>query len=130
MGAARTMEARRALAQLALIITSAAMNIPTQEVAPGVDMPVISVGTWTEGTSSNATNIVHNWLELVGRGIDTALVYFDQDTVAAAMAASGVPREDIFLTTKIPGCFDGKGLIERDLKQLNTSYIDLVLIHR
>lgn len=92
-------------------------------------MPVISIGTWTEGTTANATMIVDNWLELGGRGIDTALVYFDQKEVAASIAASGVSREEIFLTTKIPGCFDGADLIERDLKALNTSYLDLVLIH-
>jgi len=117
------------LAVLAMIGSSAAINIPTQQIAPGVHMPQISIGTWTEGTSANSTMIVDNWLALGGRGIDTALIYFDQTEVAASIAHSGVPRADIFLTTKIPGCADAANLIEKDLKDLNTTYLDLVLIH-
>jgi len=92
-------------------------------------MPVISIGTWTEGTPANATLIVTNWLQLGFRGVDTAYVYFDQKEVAAAIASAGVKRSDVFITTKIPGCFDAAQFVESDLKQLNTDYLDLVLIH-
>jgi len=105
------------------------MSIPAQNIASGVKMPVISIGTWTEGTTANASLIVDNWLRLGGRGIDTALVYFDQSSVATSITKSGIPREDIFITTKIPGCLDAAALIERDLRDLNTTYLDLVLIH-
>jgi len=117
---------------LTVVLSSSAMaalNIPTQQIAPGLHMPVISIGTWTEGTPANSSLIVDNWLSLGGRGIDTALIYFDQAEVAASIARSGVSRADIFMTTKIPGCADAANLIEKDLKDLNTTYLDLVLIH-
>jgi len=43
------------------------------------------------------------WIKAGGRGIDTALFYQDQGSIAAALAASGVPREELFLLTKVPG---------------------------
>merc|ERR1712032_1602766 len=53
----------------------------------------------------------------------------DQGKVAKAIADSGVSRNDVFITTKIPGCGAAQASIDRDLKDLNTSYIDLLLIH-
>jgi diketogulonate reductase-like aldo/keto reductase len=77
-----------------------------------------------------AKQIVSDWLSQGGRGIDTAWIYFDQTEVAAAVAESGVAREDLFITTKLMECITGaKHYIEYNLKKLNTSYIDLLLIH-
>jgi len=79
-----------------------------------------------------ASSIVSNWLAQGGRGVDTALIYLDQAKVAHAIADSGIPRKDIFITTKIPGCTDWlttQANIDADLKQLKTDYIDLLLLH-
>jgi len=94
-------------------------------------MPVISIGTWTSDghAGEEAPKIVGAWLGQGGRGIDTALVYGDQAKVAKAITDSGLKREDVFITTKIPGCGLAQASIDRDLKDLNTSYIDLLLIH-
>jgi len=109
----------------------AVVNVPTKEIAPGIHMPVVSIGTWTSGstTKENASAIIGNWLGQGGRGVDTALVYFDQQKVAKAIADSGVARKDVFITTKIPGCAAAQSGIDKDLKELNTDYIDLLLIH-
>merc|ERR1712070_657355 len=49
--------------------------------------------------------------------------------IAQAIQESGVAREDLFITSKIPGCFAAASSVDSDLKQLNTDYIDLMLIH-
>eukprot|EP00746_Dinoflagellata_sp_MGD_P126522 gnl/MRDRNA2_/MRDRNA2_61344_c0_seq1.p1 gnl/MRDRNA2_/MRDRNA2_61344_c0~~gnl/MRDRNA2_/MRDRNA2_61344_c0_seq1.p1 ORF type:complete len:286 (+),score=63.02 gnl/MRDRNA2_/MRDRNA2_61344_c0_seq1:77-934(+) len=113
------------------VVATSKVNVPTKEIAPGIQMPVVSMGTWVQDghAGENASTIVGNWLGQGGRGIDTALVYMDQAKVAKAIADSGVSRNDVFITTKIPGCAAAQASIDRDLKDLNTSYIDLLLIH-
>lgn len=111
-------------------------------IAPGVDMPYVNLG----GVSSRPSNY-SAFLALGGRGLDTALTYGDptQEKVAAAIKATDVPRDEIFLTTKVPCCprqFDGKPLaycqkpefsgsitkdVEEDVKILGK--IDLLLLH-
>lgn len=98
-------------------------------------MPVVSIGTWTEATKKDDVNvsaIVGNWLDLGNRGIDTAYIYFDQKDVAQVIAQHAVPRKDLFLTSKIPTCLGAaatRAFVYYDLKKLNTTYIDLMLIH-
>jgi diketogulonate reductase-like aldo/keto reductase len=122
-------------AAMCAAITSATLNIPTKEVAVGVKMPVVSIGTWTEGTKKedkNISAIVGSWLDLGGRGIDTAYIYFDQHDIAEVLAKYGIPRENLFITSKLPTCLGSsmtKYFLDYNLKQLNTSFIDLMLIH-
>merc|ERR1719329_222223 len=78
-----------------------AVSVPTIEIAAAVYMPVMSIGTGGL-ESAKAIEIVTNWLSLGGRGIDTAWNYRDQEQVAAAIASAGVPREELFITTKVP----------------------------
>jgi len=125
--------------QLVLLVLPMAalanLDIPTREIAPGVHMPMVSIGTWTEGTKKedkNVSKIVGSWLELGARGIDTAYVYFDQKDVAEVVAKSGIVRKDLFITSKIPTCLGAsltRYFVDYDLKKLNTDYIDLLLIH-
>lgn len=94
-------------------------------------MPVLSIGTGGE-ERAKAFEIVTSWLDLGGRAIDTALIYRDQQIVAEAINASGVPRKNLFVTTKIPGCGGHevtKSAVEQDLKLLGTNYIDLLMLH-
>lgn len=118
------------LSRAALVVAaaSAAVDIPTVEVAKGVDMPVLSIGTGGQEMSA-ASDIVTAWLSQGGRGIDAAYVYNNQAAVASAIAASGVPRDQLFITSKIPSCDDVEKYIEADLRLLNTSYLDLLLVH-
>jgi len=68
-----------------------------------------------------------------GRGIDTAWIYGDQAEIAKTIQQHGVARKDLFITSKllecISGAFGAKRYIEADLKRLNTTFIDLMLIH-
>eukprot|EP00927_Polykrikos_kofoidii_P056144 TRINITY_DN5030_c0_g2_i1.p1 TRINITY_DN5030_c0_g2~~TRINITY_DN5030_c0_g2_i1.p1 ORF type:complete len:305 (+),score=65.66 TRINITY_DN5030_c0_g2_i1:97-1011(+) len=105
-----------------------AVSVPTMEIAPGVHMPVMSIGTGGL-ERAQASEIVGNWLSLGGRGIDTAWSYKDQEEVRASIASAGVPREELFITTKVFGCNSTQKYVEDDLKQLGMQYIDLMLIH-
>ena len=75
--------------------------IPSVEVAPGVEMPLINLG----GVHSHPSNY-SAWLQLGGTGLDSALMYGDdvQVVVGSAIKASGVPREKLFITSKVPCC--------------------------
>jgi aryl-alcohol dehydrogenase-like predicted oxidoreductase len=104
----------------------------TIQIAPGVFMPMISVGHPDDG-KRNETAAALAWLRAGGRGIDTALDYHNQAQVGAALRASGVARADVFVTTKIP-CQPGtesaaSKAIREDLAQLELPYVDLLLIH-
>merc|ERR1712194_831260 len=94
-------------------------------------MPVLSIGTGgLEMPAAKAITLT--WLGLGGRGIDTAMMYRNQDMVREAIAESQVPRESLFVTSKIPGCYTeavARRMIEEDLRQLGLNHIDLMLIH-
>lgn len=118
---------------LSLPALALAATLPTKEIAPGVHMPRVSVGTWTSGSlfKDHAYDIVTTWLDLGFIGIDTALNYFDQAAIAQAIADKGAVRQDLFITSKIPVCEAdfAKGFLDYDLSKLGTDYIDLMLIH-
>jgi len=108
------------------------VSIPTREVLPGVEMPLVSIGTGQIFSVKHApaAQIVSNWLAQGGRGIDTAFTYWNQAEVGEAIMKSGVARKDIFITTKVMECISPvKFYIEYNLKKLNTTYLDLLLIH-
>jgi 2,5-diketo-D-gluconate reductase B len=98
----------------------------------GVSLPRLGFGTW-QITGPDAEEAVRDALEIGYRQIDTARVYGNEKEVGAGLAASGVPREEIFLTTKIfPGDFepdDLKAAAEDSLRNLQTDYVDLLLLH-
>ena len=114
------------------LIACASSVLPTVEIAPNVSMPVVSIGTWKSASGIDAYDITKKWLANGFRGIDTALIYLDQRRVSDAIVDAGLRREDLFLTSKIPGCQGAvltKAAVAYDLKRLNTSYIDLMLMH-
>lgn len=118
----------RALSLLPFVAADVVME--TKEIAPGVFQPKVSIGTWAWGSKhEDSTLITKNWLANGFRGIDTALVYFDQKEVMQAVADAGLAREEVFITTKIPGCFAADTSIDYDLAKLGTDYIDLLLLH-
>jgi diketogulonate reductase-like aldo/keto reductase len=93
-------------------------------------MPLLGFGTW-QIKGADATRAVATALEAGYRHLDTALVYGNEAQVGAALAESGVPRGDVFLTTKCPPDRAGSGLatVRESLDRLQTDYLDLWLIH-
>lgn len=98
----------------------------------GYEIPKIAFGTW-QIKNSAVTDAVKTALSLGYRHIDTAAAYENEIGVGKAIAESGLRREDVFLTTKIPAevkTYEGaKAVIDASLKNLDTPYIDLMLIH-
>jgi 2,5-diketo-D-gluconate reductase B len=98
----------------------------------GEQVPALGFGTW-QLTGDEAREGVRHALELGYRQIDTAQAYRNEREVGEGIAKSGVPRDEIFLTTKIvretlAGDQVGPG-VDASLKRLGTDYIDLLLIH-
>ncbi len=98
----------------------------------GANIPAIGLGTWTLRDDA-ATRLVASALEAGYRHIDTATAYENEAAVGAGLRASGVPRDEIFLTTKVwpPDLAEGdlQRSVEGSLKRLGVDHVDLVLIH-
>ena len=92
-------------------------------------MPLLGLGTW-QLRGGQARSAVAVALELGYRLIDTATVYGNEAQVGAAVRQSGVPRDEVFVTTKFyPGSDDPAAEAERSLERLGIDQIDLYLIH-
>lgn len=99
----------------------------------GVKMPWLGLGVFQADEGQEVENAVKAALEIGYRSIDTADAYRNERGVGKAMRQSGVPREEIFLTTKVwnddqrssrtPAAFD------ESLDRLGTDYVDLYLVH-
>ena len=98
----------------------------------GISIPKIAFGTW-QISNDRVTDAVKAALSLGYRHIDTAAAYENECGVGKALRESGLHREGVFITTKIPGevkTYEGvKAVIAASLKNLDTPYIDLMLIH-
>lgn len=99
----------------------------------GVKMPILGYGVY-QVDPKECERCVSDALEVGYRLIDTAQVYYNEEGVGAAISNSGIPREELFLTTKVwitnAGYEKAKASIEESLKKLKTDYIDLLLIHQ
>jgi diketogulonate reductase-like aldo/keto reductase len=104
---------------------------PTLTLNNGVSMPTLGLGVWRMSQGEETENAVKWALEAGYRLIDTAKLYRNELSVGKAIRASGVPREEIFVTTKFwPTDFAGvEAAFERSFDELALGYIDLYLIH-
>ncbi|MDO5750918.1 MAG: aldo/keto reductase [Rothia sp. (in: high G+C Gram-positive bacteria)] len=100
----------------------------------GVQMPQLGFGVYQVPDAAECERAVTDALAAGYRLLDTAAIYGNEQAVGAAIAKSGVPREDIFLTTKLwvsDFSYEGaKAGFERSLQKLGTDYLDLYLIHQ
>ncbi|HIT31493.1 MAG TPA: aldo/keto reductase [Candidatus Enterenecus stercoripullorum] len=98
----------------------------------GISMPLVGFGTW-DVRGQAGQQAVLKALEAGYRLIDTAQMYNNEDIVGRAVRESGLPRREVFLTTKLysPSTSYQKARagIEKSLNELQTDYIDLLLIH-
>lgn len=99
----------------------------------GVDMPVIGFGVFLINPGKETQRAVELALETGYRSIDTATFYENEEDVGTAVARSAIPREEIFITTKVWPTDQGYErtlrAFEKSLAKLNTDYVDLYLIH-
>ena len=107
-------------------------QIPTLPIAPQGQIPLLGFGTW-QLSGDQARDAVHAALDFGYRHIDTAIGYGNHVPVGAGIRASGVPREAIFLTTKVPRenlhYADVIARCEQSLKEIQVDYLDLYLVH-
>ena len=98
----------------------------------GVEIPKLGLGTW-QMSGAACQRAVGDALELGYRHIDTARMYGNETEVGRAIAAAGVGRDEIFLTTKLlPSALSAGGVrrqLDASLAELGLDYVDLLLIH-
>lgn len=107
-------------------------NNSTVSFHDGRSAPQLGLGVW-QIANDQVTGVVRTALELGYRSIDTAAVYANETGVGLGIRESGIPREEIFLTTKLwndrHGHGPSKAAFEESLEKLGVDYIDLYLIH-
>lgn len=105
----------------------------TYKLSNGARIPCVGFGTWQTPDGETAVKAVTAALEAGYRHIDTAEGYGNESSVGEAIAASGIPRSELFLTSKLQNDQHGYDLtmkaFEKTLKDLKTDYLDLFLIH-
>lgn len=99
----------------------------------GIEMPLISFGVY-QIPKEDTKRCVLDAIKSGYRGIDTAQSYFNESEVGDAIVECGVPREELFITTKVwidhYGYEECKASVEESLRKLKTEYLDLCLLHQ
>ena len=103
---------------------------PTIPLGEGIALPLVGLGTW-EMTGPECYRAVRCALDVGYRHIDTATMYRNERDVGRAIADSGLAREEVFVTTKLPPRDAGRErrTLEASLRALGTQYVDLWLVH-
>ncbi len=105
----------------------------TYKLSNGVEIPCLGFGTWQISDAEIAYTSTLEALKAGYRHIDTAAAYGNEKAVGKAIKDSGIPREEIFLTTKLRNPHHSYDLaiqaLNDSLKKLGTDYVDLYLIH-
>ncbi len=103
---------------------------PHRELDGGGRMPLLGLGVWQMAAGQETERAVEWALEAGYRHIDTASLYRNERSVGAALAQSGLPREQVFVTTKLmPARPSAARELRRSLERLDLEYVDLYLIH-
>ena len=108
-------------------------NIPSVALNNGVEMPILGFGVY-QIPPEDTEQIVATALEVGYRLIDTAASYGNEEAVGRAVRSSGIPRDELFVTTKLwiqnPGEANAKAAFEGSLQRLGLEHVDLYLIHQ
>jgi diketogulonate reductase-like aldo/keto reductase len=101
-----------------------------RELADGNQMPMLGLGVWQVPNGPECVDAVRSALELGYRHIDTAQAYGNEESIGQALSDSGVPREEVFITTKFfPAQEDPTAEAERSLRRLGVDQVDLYIVH-
>ena len=107
---------------------------PTVKLNNGVEMPILGFGVFQVSDPDECERSVYDAIQTGYRLIDTAASYMNEEAVGKAIKRSGVPREELFITTKLwvhdAGYDNTKKAFEKSLKKLQLNYLDLYLIHQ
>jgi diketogulonate reductase-like aldo/keto reductase len=102
-------------------------------LANGVEMPILGLGVFRSGPGRETREAVEYALSIGYRSVDTARVYGNERDVGQALAASGIPRADLFVTTKLWNSDHGYDAalraFDESLADLRLDYVDLYLVH-
>jgi 2,5-diketo-D-gluconate reductase A len=108
------------------------MSVPAIPLNTGATIPQVGLGTWPLDDAQAADAVVAG-IEAGYRHVDTATKYGNEAGVGDGIRRSGIAREELFVTTKLDGQFQGEdraiGGLRAALDRLGTSYVDLLLIH-
>src|SRR5579862_3465039 len=114
-------------------VSMASATIPTVELSNGVEMPVLGFGVF-QIPADETEQALMGAIEAGYRSLDTARSYLNEEAVGSAIKASGVPRGELFVTTKLwiedQGEEKAKLAFEASLRRLGLEYVDLFLIHQ
>jgi 2,5-diketo-D-gluconate reductase A len=109
-------------------------TMQTVKLNNGVEMPILGFGVFQVPDPNECERSVYDAIQTGYRLIDTAASYMNEEAVGKAIKRSGVPREELFITTKLwihdAGFEKTKKAFERSLKKLQLDYLDLFLIHQ
>jgi diketogulonate reductase-like aldo/keto reductase len=101
-----------------------------RRLADGNAIPLLGLGVWQVPDGPECENAVRWALEAGYRHVDTAQAYGNEASVGRALRDSGLPREDVFVTTKFyPGRRDPETEAQRSLERLGVDFVDLYIIH-
>ena len=99
-------------------------------LADGNEIPLVGLGVWQVPNGAECVDAVRWALELGYRHIDTAQAYGNEESVGQGLRESGVPREEVFITTKFfPTRKNPVAELERSLQRLGVDYVDLYIVH-
>ncbi len=103
---------------------------PARELADGDRIPLLGFGVWQVADGRECEDAVRWALEAGYRHVDTAQLYGNEGSVGRALRDSGVPREDVFITTKFhPRRKDAEEEARHSLERLGVEFVDLYLVH-
>jgi diketogulonate reductase-like aldo/keto reductase len=99
-------------------------------LADGNEIPLLGLGVWQVPDGRECEDAVRWALQAGYRHVDTAQAYGNERSVGRALRDSGLPREDVFLTTKFyPGSRDPEAELQRSLERLGVDSVDLYIVH-
>jgi len=108
------------------------MTVPSIPLNDGTAIPQLGLGTWPLD-DAEVSDVIQTAAGLGYRHIDTAAKYGNEKGVGAGIAASGIARDELFVTTKLDGAFQGDDRaiagLEASLDRLGLDHVDLLLIH-